>query len=88
MVVGVGLVSVGRSIEPPVASLREIELDLGVDRGVDLGETPIHAVETDDPAPDFAGLRRQQVLRHAATVVGWCLLIVFSSSTVLPALRF
>jgi hypothetical protein len=75
MTVGVGLVLVGRSLEPPLASLREIELDLG--------ETPIQTVETDDPLPDFVALERQKLLHRAAIIVGWCLLIVFSSQALL-----
>jgi hypothetical protein len=75
MAAGVGLIWLGRSAEPPVANLREIQLDLG--------ETSIHTVETDDPPRDFAGLRRRELTRRAAIVAGWCLLAAFS----LPAIQ-
>ena len=75
MAVGVGLVSIGESGDPPVTTLRAIQYDLG--------HTAIHAVMTNDPVPDFARMNREQLLHQAATVAGWCLLIVFA----LPALQ-
>jgi hypothetical protein len=83
MAVGVGLVSVARSAEPPLASLREIQFDLGETPIQTPIQTPIHVVETDDPVPDFAALKRQRFLHRAAIVAGWCLLIVFLSRAIL-----
>jgi len=74
MAVGIGLVSVGWGMEPPLASLQQLE--------VDLGGTPIHAIETNDPLPNYAGLKSQESLARTAIAVGWCLLLVFSSCAI------
>ena len=67
MVFGIALVSLGAGIDPPVASIDEVEDDL--DEPV-LGILPF-----DGPAPDMAAIHRQAQLRRAAIACGVVLIL-------------
>jgi len=67
MVFGIASVSLGASIEPPVASIEEVEADLG--------EPILGVVPADDAAPDVAAIHRQSQMRRAAITIGVLLIL-------------
>ena len=67
MVFGIASVSLGAGIDPPVASIDEVEDDL--DEPV-LGILPF-----DGPAPDTTAIHRQAQLRRAAITCGVVLIL-------------
>jgi hypothetical protein len=67
MVFGIAFVAVGARIEPSVASVEEVEADLG--------ESIIGALPAEGSPPDVAAIHRQARLRRAAIALGVLLIL-------------
>jgi hypothetical protein len=69
MAFGVGSMSVGAAIEPPVATIAEVQAETRV--------PVVGMIPTDDPLPDPTAIRsRQSLLRRVFLTIGWILIIV------------
>ena len=66
MAFGVGSLLFGAGIEPPLASLAEVQSDLD--------EPILGVIPADGPAPNVAAIRRQTRLRRATMAMGACLM--------------
>jgi hypothetical protein len=67
MVFGVASVSLGAGIDPPVASIEEVEAALG--------QSVMAAIPVEDAAPDVAAIERQSQARRAAITLGVLLIL-------------
>jgi len=67
MVFGVASVALGTSIEPPVASIEEVEADLG--------QSVIGVIPDHGSAPDVAMIHRQSQMRRAVIAIGVLLIL-------------
>ena len=69
---GVGSLSLGATIEPPVASIAQVQADTGV--------ALVGTIPANDPVPDpIAISRRQSLLRHVFVTIGLILIAVCSA---------
>lgn len=62
MAFGIGSVAAGAKIEPPVATVEEVEALLG--------ESVLGTMPADDPAPDMSAIRCQTATRRATIAIG------------------
>lgn len=67
MAFGVGSIALGASIEPPVASVEEVESDLG--------ESILGTIPSDDPVIDVATIRNQSRVRRVVMTIGVVLIV-------------